>query len=129
MGNVSDAVEGALRSGGWPEHWRDPVHEEDGGRDVHGVRPQEGIELLKKELDALVFKDGISTARDDVSGKELVPKLVQEARDEEISYPMKRGVYDVVPRDHQLQTGGKLIGTRWVDVNKGDAETPDCRSQ
>ena len=37
--------------------------------------------------------------------------------------------YDRVPREHQKQTGGKVIGTRWVDVNKGDTAQPDYRSR
>ena len=35
----------------------------------------------------------------------------------------------VVPRSHQRQNGGKIIGTRWAEVNKGDAESPNCRSR
>ena len=46
-----------------------------------------------------------------------------------MSYFRKFGVYKVVPRSHQKTTGGKVIGTRWVDVNKGDAENPNCRSR
>ena len=42
---------------------------------------------------------------------------------------MKRGVYNVVPRSHQKTTGGRVIWTRWVDVNQGYAEAPDCRSR
>ena len=34
-----------------------------------------------------------------------------------------------MPRSHQKQHGGKIIGTRWVDVSKGDVETPNCRSR
>ena len=26
-----------------------------------------------------------------------------------------------------METGGKIIGTRWVDVNKGDFDNPNCR--
>ena len=55
--------------GHWPDHWVDPVHEEDGGDDKFGLRPQRGIDIFKKELDALTFKNGISMANDDVSGK------------------------------------------------------------
>ena len=129
IGSLNDVVSGVLRDEKFPDHWKDNVHEEDGGSDDRGIRPQHGIEVLKEELDALVFKNGVATARDDVSGKELVPKLVQNARDEEIAYFMKRGVYDVVPRSDKEYTGGVLIGTRWVDVNKGDAEEPDYRSR
>ena len=99
LGPLSD-IANSLNEGQFPSHWCDCVHEEDGGCDLRGERPQEGIELLREELDALTFKSGIATARDDVSGKDLVPKLVQAARDEEVGYFMKRGVYDVVPRNH-----------------------------
>ena len=94
-------------AGKYPEHWVDPVHEEDGGCDAHGVRPQVGIDILRSELDALTFKNGVAVAKDDVTGTELVPELVRTARDEEIAYFIKRGVYKVVPRSHQLETGGK----------------------
>ena len=39
------------------------------------------------------------------------------------------GVYDRVPQWHQKEYGGKVIGVRWVDVNKGDAAAPDYRSR
>ena len=29
----------------------------------------------------------------------------------------------------QRMKGGKVIGVRWVDVNKGDSEKPDMRSR
>ena len=106
---------------GPPGHWQDTVHEEDGGCDDRGTRPQHGIDILKCELDALTFKNGNAMAKDDVTGTELVPGLVRKARDEEIAYFIKRGVYEIVPRSHQKTTGGKVIGTRWVDVNKGPA--------
>ena len=102
---------------------------QDGGCDDRGIRPQHGIELLKGELDALIFRNGITTATDDASGKELVPTLLQSAREEEIAYFMKRGSKQVVPRSHQKTLCGKVIGARWVDVNNRDAEAPDCRSR
>ena len=96
------------------------MHEEDGGNDDFGPRPQRGFELLKVELASLTFKNRIAFARDDVTGTELVPDLVVTARREERTYFKKLGVYKVVPRSHQKQHRGKIIGTRWVDVNKGD---------
>ena len=77
----------------WPDHWLDPVHEEDGGCDKFGLRPQAGIEILREELDALVFRDGIAVAKDDVTGAELVPELVKKARAEEMTYFKKMQVY------------------------------------
>ena len=58
-----------------------------------------------------------------------MPELVKAARAEEMTYFKKLGVYRIVPRSHQRTTGGKVIGTRWVDVNKGDAKEPNCRSR
>ena len=61
--------------GDWPVNWVDTVHEPDGGSDQFGSRPQNGIEILRGELDAIIFRDGISVATDDVSGAELVPSF------------------------------------------------------
>ena len=72
LGTVRHVVEEACE-GRYPRHWKDAVHGEDGGCDDRGFRPQHGIELLKGELDALTFKNGIAVAVDDVSGQEWVP--------------------------------------------------------
>ena len=37
------------------------------------------------------------------------------------------GVYDYVPRAEQKLTGGEIIGTKWIDVNKGDSDNPRLR--
>ena len=99
LGTASHVNEEACE-GRYPSRWTDGAHEEDGGCDDRGIRPQLSIGFLKGELDALIFRNGIATATDDVSGKELVPILVQPARDEDIAYFIKRGVYKVVPRSH-----------------------------
>ena len=39
----------------------------------------------------------------------------------------KMKVYDRVPREEQRQTDGKVIGTKWIDVNKGDVDHPNIR--
>ena len=36
-------------------------------------------------------------------------------------------VYECVPRTHLATTGGKIIGTMWIDTNKGDADNPNVR--
>ena len=46
-----------------------------------------------------------------------------------MEYFNNMGVYERVPKSHQVQTGGIIIGTRWVDVNKGDAADPNYRSR
>ena len=59
-----------------------------------------GVSLLKAEMDRLFFKGGYQAAWDDVSNAELVPKLVREARELEMEYFKKFGVYERVPRSH-----------------------------
>jgi hypothetical protein len=65
-------------TGDYPSHWMDYWHEEDGGSDRRGVRPQVGTTLLKKEMDGLAFKSGYEVAWDDVSNAELLPELVKK---------------------------------------------------
>ena len=68
-------------------------------------------------------------ASDDVSGATLDPKLVVKAKQLEMDYFRKMGVYHKVPRKTLQQHGGRIIGTRWIDINKGDEESPDYRSR
>ena len=65
---------------------------------------------------------------DDLSGQPLDPKLVTAARAEEIRGAVKHHVYTKVPiSECWNETGNPPIGTKWVDINKGDANTPDIR--
>ena len=65
----------------------------------------------------LVCKNSIWQAWDDVSNAELHPSDVKEARKLEMENFEKLGVYVRVDRSELEKTGGKLIGTRWVDLN------------
>ena len=113
----------------WPRHWKDLLHDEDGGHDMFGRRTQDGRATLKQELAKLAFADGREWAQDDVSGVELDPELVKQAREVEMSFFRRMKVYTRVPRAMQIMKGGKIIGVRWVDVNKGDSQKPDMRSR
>mgnify|MGYP003337110591 CR=1 FL=1 len=86
--------------GSWPSNWVDTLHEPDGGLDMYGSRPQRGIELLQSELDALTMRNSVSVARYDVSGAELDPEWVAQARHEELTCVRQLGVCSVVPRSH-----------------------------
>ena len=67
---------------------------------------------------------------DDITGKELDPEMVREARAEEMKEFDKHKVYDKVPISQCWQaTGRKPIGVRWVDINKGDNKKPKYRSR
>ena len=67
---------------------------------------------------------------DDMSGKRLDSNLVKEARKEEIIEVKKHKVYEKVPIQQCLEeTGQAPVGTRWVDVNKGDDSNVEYRSR
>ena len=55
--------------------------------------------------------------------------MVQEARQLEMKFFSDMGVYEHVPRSHMATTKGKLIKTRWIDINKGDSKCPNYRSR
>ena len=60
---------------------------------------------------------------DNISGASLRPDLVKKAREEELKFVDSRPLCDDAPLSecHRV-TGRKPISTRWVDVDKGDAE-------
>ena len=67
---------------------------------------------------------------DNVSGKPLNPKLVHEARMNEVQGVLEHKVWDVVPVSECFnKTGKPPIRGRWVDINKGDDIDPNCRSR
>ena len=69
-------------------------------------------------------------ACDDVSGAQLDPRGVQDARKEEVEYVRKMRLYDKVPiTECRARTGKGLITARWIDISKGDAANPNYRSR
>ena len=68
-------------------------------------------------------------ASDDVSGADLDPELVKAGRAVEMGFFKNMVVYDRVPRAEQKETHGKVIGTKWIDTNKGDIDNPKIRSR
>ena len=72
----------------------------------------------------------VEQAWDDVTGAELDPTMVKQARKEEVGYVRKMGLYKKVSLDEcWLRTGRKPIQVRWIDVNKGDVKHPNYRSR
>ena len=65
---------------------------------------------------------------DDLSGRQLDPAKVRDAREEEIAYINKMQVWDVVPRPAPT-SGIKVLKGRWIDINKGTEERPNYRSR
>ena len=67
---------------------------------------------------------------DDTSGKKLKEEKVRAAREEEMIEVRKHKVYKKVPiSECWKETGQGPIGTRWVDINKGDEVNEDYRSR
>lgn len=74
-------------------------------------------------------EEELQQAWDDVSGRELNAAKVREARALEVQYIHKTKLYTKVPRDKAKQLSAKVISVRWVDINKGDADTENYRSR
>ena len=63
----------------------------------------------------------------DVHGKWLDKNRAIEARRLELEFFRKMGVYTKVPRS--MAGESKVITTRWIDTDKGDAENPNYRAR
>ena len=68
-------------------------------------------------------------AWDDVLGEPLNPKQGIEARLLEVDYIKRMGVWIKITRSEALAKQIKILGTRWIDVNKGDKENQLLRSR
>ena len=68
--------------------------------------------------------------QDNLSGEALPPHLVRAARREEIDFMLDWQVWEEVPLEECWRVTGKgPLGSRWVDVNKGDDAEPNVRSR
>ena len=92
---------------------------------------QKSAEKLKHKY-RIVEEDNeeqIEAAWDDVSGAELNPRMVEEARKEEIEYVRKMRLCDKVHiAERKRVTGNMPTTVRWIDINKGDSNNPHYRS-
>ena len=68
-------------------------------------------------------------ACDDLSGMKLDRGKVEEAKQKQIEYVRKKGVWKKISRREALANGWEIIKTRWIDINKGDDETPIYKSR
>jgi len=66
---------------------------------------------------------------DAASGTELKPDVARAARQEELAEIDKHRVFRKVLRRMARDRGKRVIGVRWVDLNKGDEENPSHRSR
>ena len=90
------------------------------------VRPAKRPDICVVHRD----QDGKAYAWDDVTGSELDPLLTLKAREEEMDQFRKHKVYEKVREEVCWSVTGKgPIGTRWIDINKGDEQNPEHRSR
>ena len=86
------------------------------------------------DIDFSLFGDNSDgdweTFVDEVSGKALNSKLVAEAQAEELDYAARYNVWTLVPvSECWKETGAGPIGSRWININKGDEQRPNYRSR
>ena len=86
--------------------WRDEVHEEDGGCDTGGIRPQDGRAILEEEMHKW------EKAWDDITGAELEPGRVANARQDEMRFFRKMDAHTRCSRGCVAEEGGTLIDVR-----------------
>ena len=89
---------------------------------------EEGTEEKKNKME---HEDELEQAEawDDVSGAHLDAKEVRRARLKELEYIAQKEVWTKISRKEALRRGIKVVGTRWIDVNKGDPKNPVHRSR
>ena len=66
---------------------------------------------------------------DDVSGKLLNKDLATAARKLEMKFFKDMQVYEKVDQRRAAADGCRVISTKWLDVNKGDASNPNYRAR
>ena len=65
-----------------------------------------------------------------MSGADLDPKEVYKARMDEVKFIRDMKLYDKVPVEECWANTGKApIGTKWLDISKGDVKDPNYRSR
>ena len=65
--------------GDWPKDWIDGIHKEEGGVHHYGVRPQQGVEVMKDAMYGLICNNSMWKARDDLTNVELNVEDVKAA--------------------------------------------------
>ena len=88
------------------------------------------VEEMNAMKGDMLHEQGEMEAFDDLSNEPLVPHMVVKARREELDYFNSMGVYEYATiGECYKMTGKQPIGTRWIDVNKGDSQRPNYRSR
>ena len=122
----------------------DPEHDDEAAPKTYRIHDGEDVDLLMEAALEKSRSDFLGTVLyqmtsqpvceepqdwtkyyDDVSWKLLRTELVEKSRQEEPQFINQIGLWKVVDRPAHT----RIIGTRWVDVNKQDDEQPLYRSR
>ena len=66
---------------------------------------------------------------DDIHGKPLGKDMAIKAMKLEIDFFRRMGVYTKVVKSEPTRPGAKIIDTKWIDIGKGDSNSPDYRAR
>lgn len=113
---------------GTKHHWRGEVREEDGAPQ-QANNSKKYTQELNTAMNVSSGSGGQATAWDDVSGAQLDPKQVRNYRKTEMELFKSMKAYNRCKRSCIEAEGGKLIDAKWIDIDKGDAAHPICRSR
>jgi hypothetical protein len=125
------------------------IERKEGSTRMQGLQSRVYVEMVKRSLKQTMVEEGrLNTGGagiefqheanevshgviyDDMSGKALNEDQVKIARAEEMEEVKQHKVYVKVPIEQCLQETGKMpIGTRWVDIRKGDDVNLEYRSR
>ena len=93
--------------GGWPGHWIDRMHEEEGGMYKFGGSIRDGRREMQEAIAGLMVREGVKQAWADTSNGWLDPKLVEEARAPEIHFLRKWACTPECRRRNTGEPGGR----------------------
>jgi hypothetical protein len=106
-----------------------------GARALHAVRAAtevhcDAAQNSTQHEDVQLAAWSVGEVFDEITGAALSPELVRQARAEEIKFMLNWGVWKRARITECWQETGKApIGSKWVDVNKGDEKRPLIRSR
>ena len=92
------------------------------------VRRPSGFSTISVKVEGK-FRVSDALAWDDLTAVSLDAGKVRDARATEVAYIRDKKVYGKISRCQAMREGGKIIRTRWIDINKGDDVNPNYRSR
>ena len=101
------------------------------GSDMEDEVPLTMLEAGNSYDELLRFKvDNEEVFLDDLTGQQVDPALVREARAKEMEYVRSKGLWIKKPVEECWhKTGRPPVTVRWVVTNKGDDKVPNIRSR